>query len=504
MLKKLLYRLSTLRVRVVLGFILVLLPLLYGIAEATHQIHALVNYSQQAVQENAEIMLLAASIYAETNQLERTARQYKALPEEYFSIYQKRSQQTQRSAQNLLQQVSKEKAFQQLIYDYLAAEQAVFQQLVQAVRETNMQAADLSLKQFETLSQMAQQMFTGEYIRQDSTQKLDVYGKNIIQSLFNKASILLLATILFGIWFLRTITRPLKQMEQAINRLGSGQLEQPITIQGTSDVVKLGRRLEWLRQRLNELEASKSRFIQHVSHDLKTPLTAIKEGVSLLQTDGFGHLTADQQEILHIVDNNSHRLQKLIEDLLAFQSMHLQTVRLECTPTRLDQLIQTVCERHRLAMRIHQIELKTMLQPLTLSLDAEKFSTIIDNLVSNALKYAPPASTVLVQCWQQAAEVIIQVHDSGPGIKATERPHIFAAFYQGSRAASNSVQGSGLGLAIVQHYVQAHQGQVILLDEADGTTFQIRLPSSTVDAIAVQTTQTTDTLASATAVCKTV
>lgn len=475
--KQLIDRFSALRVRVIWGFALVSLPLIYGLIDATHQIYNLVDYSQQAVEANANITLLTASIYAETNELNRKAKQYMAVQEaDYLEMYKQKSQQAQNLVKNLLGQVKHNESFKIFINNYLIMEQSIYQKLLIRVPKPQTNEAEEILNKFNMLNSMAQLMLVGEYVLQDTKHALQTNGNNIVNSLTNKVAVLLLLTFFVSVRFVRSITQPLKQMEQAINRLGRGGFEQPIEIQGTSDLIKLGQRLEWLRQRLNELEASKTRFIQHISHDLKTPLTAIKEGVSLLQISDFGRLTMDQQEIVQIVEKNSIRLQKLIEDLLNFQSTHLQTVHLELTEARVDQLIQQVCERHSLALRSRQLQIDTQLAPISFSVDEDKFRTIIDNLLSNALKYAPTNSIISLQCWAYAEQIIIQIHDDGPGIDPADYPHIFNAFYQGCRTASTSLQGSGLGLAIVQHYVHAHQGSITILNCERGTTFQISLP----------------------------
>lgn len=475
--KQLIDRFSALRVRVIWGFALVSLPLMYGLIDATHQIYNLVGDSQQAVESNTVTSILMASLYAETNELNRKAKQYIALQEDaYLKMYQQKSQQAQDAANKLLKQVKHNDSFKDFIKNFLSLEHAIYQQLLENPPKEKTEEAELIDNKFNTLNSMANIILMGEYVLQDTKHELQLNGNNIVNSLTLKVAVLLLITFFVSIRFVRSITHPLRQMEQAINRLGKGSFEQPIEIQGTSDLIKLGQRLEWLRQRLNDLEASKARFIQHISHDLKTPLTAIKEGVSLLQTAGFGQLTTDQQEIVQIVEKNSIRLQKLIEDLLNFQSTHLQTIRLDLSETRADQLILQVCDRHSLALRARQLYVDTQLAPVTISVDEEKFLNIIDNLLSNALKYAPVKSTISLQCWTYEQHIIIQIHDDGPGIDPADRPHIFEAFYQGRRTTNSSLQGSGLGLAIVQHYVHAHQGNITILDCEQGTTFQVSLP----------------------------
>ena len=125
-----------------------------------------------------------------------------------------------------------------------------------------------------------------------------------------------LLAIGFGVW----LTRPLRQLERAIAGLGENRMDAPVDIRGPSDMRRLGQRLEWLRLRLKELDEDKSRFLRYTSHELKTPLAALREGVALLADGVAGPLTADQREIARILGQNTATLQGQIEALLRFNA----------------------------------------------------------------------------------------------------------------------------------------------------------------------------------------
>ncbi len=121
-----------------------------------------------------------------------------------------------------------------------------------------------------------------------------------------------------AILFAVLIARPIRQLDQAIRRMGTADFAHTIEVNGPQDLRYLGQRLEWLRSRLHELEEQQNRFLRHVSHELKTPLTAVREGAELLRDNVGGRLSAEQREIVRIVRENSLSLQKLIEDLLTY------------------------------------------------------------------------------------------------------------------------------------------------------------------------------------------
>jgi two-component system sensor histidine kinase GlrK len=127
---------------------------------------------------------------------------------------------------------------------------------------------------------------------------------------FIQAMALIPLALVVAIVFTVVITKALREICQAIRRLGSGDFSLPIHVSGPRDIQKISENMEWLRSRLNDLDRKKIRFLQHVSHELKTPLTVIREGSSLLNEGIVGQLTAEQAEVAEIICSNSQQLQK--------------------------------------------------------------------------------------------------------------------------------------------------------------------------------------------------
>jgi two-component system, NtrC family, sensor histidine kinase GlrK len=473
--KKFIRHFNTLKVRIIIGMGWVFLPLIYALYIASDQIGELIDFSQKAVQNYGEITLSIAAIHAETNELNRKAQQSIAVPEIFLEMYQQRSKIVRDITSNLLNKIKEYDEFKWLIMQYLEEEEKIYNYLSnKAVKHDN----KILLEKTNILEKITLKMLTSDFIMNKTNYEIKHQGTYIIYSLTYKIVLLFFFTALVSFWLVYFINQPFKKMEKAINNLGAGQLDDPIQIKGSSDMARLGQKLEWLRQRLNDLEASKIRFIQHVSHDLKTPLTAVKESINLMRASGFELLNQDRQELVEIAERNIFKLQKLIEDLLNFQNAYTQTIRLELTLQRIDFLIEQVCEQHCLTLRSRQLDLKLDLIVITLLVDKEKFYAIIDNLLSNALKYAPPHSVISMRSWQDDKQFFITIHDDGVGIPKAHRTHVFDPFYQVNSPEQGTIKGSGLGLAIVQYYVHAHQGIIEILDTEHGTTFQISLPLS--------------------------
>ena len=147
------------------------------------------------------------------------------------------------------------------------------------------------------------------------------------------------------------IVRPLRSLDDAIRLLGSGELDTAIAIRGPADVRDLGARLEWLRQRLLDLESDRVRLFRHVSHELKTPLTCIREGTQLLADGVAGPMTTEQREIARNVVDNAAELHRRIEDLLRLSELRTQGAALDMRATALADVVRQVVEQNTVAAR---------------------------------------------------------------------------------------------------------------------------------------------------------
>lgn len=272
------------------------------------------------------------------------------------------------------------------------------------------------------------------------------------------------------------ITRPIRELERGIRRLGEGDFASPVAVNGPEDLEYLGRQLDWLRRRLADLEEQKTRFLHHVSHELKTPLTALREGSDLLAEEATGALSDGQREIVSILQENSIELRRRIEDLLNYSVARFRQSALALGPVRMNELIGSVTATQKLALRAKELVLETDCEDLVLQADAEKMRIIVDNLLSNAIKFTPRGGTIQVAVRGSGGLAVLDLRDSGPGIAREERERVFEPFVQGRATASGPVRGTGLGLAIVREYVQAHGGSIGIVDAPAGAHFRVTIP----------------------------
>lgn len=277
------------------------------------------------------------------------------------------------------------------------------------------------------------------------------------------------------LWLIRQLlSRLISRFERAVRRLGNGDLQQTIALDGPGDLRWLGRWLEWLRRRLLSLEEGRTQVLRHVSHELKTPLAAMNEGTSLLAEGVPGPLTNAQRRIVGILQNNSQRLQGLIEGLLRLQQAGHAAERIGYETLRFDILIEQVVETHRLIASERQVSFKCSLAETEIIAGREAMITIVHNLVSNAVKFSPDGACVKIKLRCNAKYAALDVYDQGPGVREQDLPHIFEPFFRSS--ASREIAGVGLGLAIAREFVLAHRGEMKVVSSTEGAHFRVVLP----------------------------
>lgn len=286
--------------------------------------------------------------------------------------------------------------------------------------------------------------------------------------------------ITLGIFLSWVIGRPLRQILQAVTRLGDADFDQRIEVVApAAELDALGSRLDWMRRRLATLENEKQQFIRNMSHELKTPLASIREGTELLRDGTVGPLAPSQLEVCEILQRNSHELSSLIDNLLDFAAWQQRRARLEYTRFDLNALIEAVVARHKLTIEGKNLHVVQPNTALTITADRDRMQLIIDNLLANAIRFAPEHSRVDIDAAVADQGTELAITDQGPGVAEHEREAIFEAFYKGRPPAvtSNGVKGTGIGLSVVRECVQAHGGH-IAVDTADtgGARFHLHIP----------------------------
>lgn len=273
------------------------------------------------------------------------------------------------------------------------------------------------------------------------------------------------------------ISRPLNALSEAMQRLGVGNLQQPVSIDGPRDIVQLAQRLDWLRQQLIEVDTQKKSLMRNITHELKTPLAAINEASALLADGVAGPLSAQQERVVTILSNNVTVLRQMIEQLLFFNTLSLPN-QPRMVQLKFPQVIEEWCARFEDLRARKQITFTLRGEPVRVRLDTHRMELIFTNLISNALKYSPRKGVITV-AWQLHDDgFVLEVADQGPGIADNELQTIFEPLYRGVAAPDAlAMPGSGMGLAIARECASQMGAAIDVTNiQPHGACFRVQVP----------------------------
>lgn len=228
---------------------------------------------------------------------------------------------------------------------------------------------------------------------------------------------------------------------------------------------------------------AKDEFVASVSHELRTPLTSII-GYLDLTSEYEDELPAEVNRNLDVVARNAERLLLLVSDLLTTVQSEAGTVQLSVQPTDLAELVQLSIDAAGPRLHDAQVRVSANLLPLPpVSVDPGHFAQVVENLLSNSIKYTPGGGTIEIGLEQAGREVLLIVRDDGIGISAEDQEQMFTRFFRASTAMERAIPGVGLGLVITKAIVEGHGGTVeVFSEEGVGTTVRVRLPLEPLEA----------------------
>ena len=457
-----------------IGFVVVAAPLVVALVNAALSMQRLASMSESAVDQAAQAARSSRLLMEQALSMERVVRQYVILDDAgLLDDYAKIRGNFKRTTSELsllpldelqLSELNRTIDKEQALYEALSTQPA--------------QAADRRklIEGYVDLSGLAKNVLNESNLLIDrEVDRMRATAAATQRALFVELAAAFPLGLAIAALFAFLIARPIRQLDRAIRRLGAGDFAAALDVQGPADLEYLGERLEWLRRRLAAVEEQKARFLRHVSHELKTPLTALREGSELLADGSAGPVTREQREIVSILQSNSVHLQRLIEDLLHYQRAVAGVEQLRLAKVDLAAVAQGAIEGQKLNAAGRSIAFALDAKPAPLLGDDEKLRVVLDNLLSNAVKYSPEGGTVRVEVAPRARDVALEVADEGPGVPESDREKVFDWFFQGERPAGARVKGSGLGLAIAREFAVAHGGTLEAL-AGPGGRFRLVLP----------------------------
>ena len=279
--------------------------------------------------------------------------------------------------------------------------------------------------------------------------------------------VLVILTALLSAWLSRMVTANLKPVLDGTQAIARGEYNHRVTVDegALAETAALADGFNHMAAQVERSRQAQRDFVANVGHDLKTPLTSI-QGFAEALADGTAADPAQRDRAVAIIQRESARLGKLVEELLELARLDSDRLALRRRNIEIGGLIEGIVEAYRPRAQAQQITLTWTppIRPLVLAADADRLARVMTNLLDNALAHTPPQGTIAVAAHRlvhgdRTGWIEITLRDTGAGIPADDLPYLFERFYQVDKSRSGR-RGSGLGLAIVRELVEAHGGHV--------------------------------------------
>lgn len=302
------------------------------------------------------------------------------------------------------------------------------------------------------------------------------FGNDLLLPLIQAALIGLAIALVSSAVISQTIARPLQALSVAATDIAQGDLHTPVTISGPTEVQALAIAFNEMTTQVSQAQQSQRDFLANVSHDLKTPLTSI-QGYAQAIIDGAAK---DPKRAATIIFEEAERLNRMVTQLTDLARVEAGRFSFHFAPIDLGQMVTSVAHSLAVMAEKKQITLDVDAPSMPpVAADGDRFVQVLNNLISNAIKYTPEGGHVWVKARAVDGGVEVSIADNGVGIPEKDLPRIFERFYQVDKARGPS-RGTGLGLAIVKEIIQAHGGKIEVQSvEGRGSRFAVWMPSPT-------------------------
>jgi signal transduction histidine kinase len=312
------------------------------------------------------------------------------------------------------------------------------------------------------------------------TSGLAFFREAFVPTLWRAGLVAFALSIILAFIISRSVAEPLGDMATAAEEVARGNYEQRLSLSGPEEVQRVARSFNSMAARVKSTQQAQRDFLTNVSHDLKTPLTAI-QGWSQALRDGTAVNGAQQERAIEVIHEESERMARMVQQLLTLARIDSGELEQEQEWVDINQIVADV--QRNLAREAEQKRVELTLQEAIappLWADRDQLMQAFTNLVDNALTHTPAGGAVTIDVQTPTStQIQVAVHDSGPGISVGEQARIFERFYQveKSRAGTGARTGYGLGLAIARDLIAAHGGTITVASEPDsGATFTVHLP----------------------------
>lgn len=451
--------------------LLALLPLVVAVLYASQYLESQAQNQRDMILSIDQLNKLEAGIKGQVTDIERSARQYLLLRNtKFLDLFEQNVSVLHEHQRRLLPLVNDKSPLIEL-----KAEVTQVQQLLQGVDAGTVVQDEVGELVSSAKHHMRAVSVEVERAVQHKLEDSERQFSAVMQRLMVLGVWAVPGTVLMVILSSVAVARPMWRLATAIRRLGHGQWQEPIAINGPADLKSLGASLEWMRERLDASERQKQAFLRHITHELKTPLAAIMEAGSLLRDQVPGSINDAQQQVVRILMSNADNLQALIQQLLNYNAVAHGLLSADAM-VDIRAMCEKICSK-LLDSRPHsRVKWSISGSPESIQTDPQALDMILSNLLSNAHDFTSEAGEVAVAWGQDSDRWWLSVCDSGPGLSPEECENIFKPFFQGKARRRGPLKGTGLGLAIVQECVVHLNGEIKVVSGEGGAEFHLSFP----------------------------
>jgi signal transduction histidine kinase len=299
--------------------------------------------------------------------------------------------------------------------------------------------------------------------------------------------LILTISLAVGLFLFSSLSRRLEKMKDTVKKFERGQLSERMNPEGNDELTDLAgcfnKMADTMIDNMKEIEKSdkmRRDLIANVSHDLRSPLASIQGYLETIEMKGDSISKVELQSYLTTVLGNTQKLNRLIDDLFEFTKLDTDQVRPRIEPISMAELVQDLVQQFRPIADKKGVQIEAVFPGNPNSLieaDISMLNRALTNLIDNAIRHTPKGGNVTVSSIMNGEDIVLEVSDTGPGIPASDLPHIFERFYQADKSRPEK-SGAGLGLAIARKIFSLHGGDITVSSISNrGTTFTVHLPA---------------------------
>lgn len=317
----------------------------------------------------------------------------------------------------------------------------------------------------------------------DSQGRVHVMAKDLFISAF---IILISVALVVGLWVYRSIAVPLVKLKKATQNIKEGNLDFVLDVEGNDEFSELCQDFEEMRRRLKEsteeknlIEKENKELISNISHDLKTPITAVKGYVEGIM-DGVADTPEKMDRYIRTIYNKANEMDRLINELTFYSKIDTNRIPYTFNKIHISDYFEDCIDELSVELESSGVSLtyfNYLEEDAVVIADAEQLKRVINNIISNSLKYMnKPKGVINIRLRDVGDFIQIEIEDNGKGIAQKDLANIFERFYRTDASRNSSKGGSGIGLSIVKKIMEDHGGQVWATSkEGTGTTMYLAL-----------------------------